>query len=245
MARTRRSTHPAGALSWLAGGPARDVLDLAHGSLGFARDLARAGHRVQALERETPVSVPAAGVGVVLGQPENLPFRTARFDVVTSADTLQHFAPGLMLPEIARVLRPGGALAVVCTTRDDTVPWVRRLAAMVQRTDPEAMRGDYGQHAVEAVAESEFFGELERRDFRNWIPVDRDTLLQMVARRPAVQDAPAEERDALFAEVMALYDSLARRPDPLMLPFQSTCWRAVATPRAQQEADEDVLQFSL
>ena len=45
--------------------------------------------------------------------------------MVTSSQNLHKFAPGLALSEIARVLRPGGHLAVAYNTRDDTVPWVR------------------------------------------------------------------------------------------------------------------------
>ena len=75
------------------------------------------------------------------------------FDVVTAAQTLHCFAPGLALTEIARVLKPGGYLAIAYNTRDDTVPWVRRLIALM-REDPNSMRGDYGADSVEKIAES-------------------------------------------------------------------------------------------
>jgi SAM-dependent methyltransferase len=70
---------------------------------------------------------------------------------------------------MARVLKPGGHLAIAYNTRDDTVPWVRRLAALLQQADPDAMKGDYGVDSVDAVAESPYFVTLERRDLRDWI----------------------------------------------------------------------------
>ena len=69
----------------------------------------------------------------VAGQVESLPYLSCHFDVVTASQTLHRFAPGLALTEIARVLRPGGHLAVAYNTRDDTVPWVRRLTALMRR----------------------------------------------------------------------------------------------------------------
>ncbi|MVA76934.1 methyltransferase domain-containing protein [Auraticoccus sp. F435] len=248
MAPTRRSLHPAGALTWLVEVDGAAVLDLAHGSAVFARELQAVGHHVTVLDRQpAPASTPGpqGGPATVLGQPESLPFKARQFDAVTASDTLQHFAPGLALPEIARVLRPGGTLSVVQTTRDDTVPWVRRLARMVQEVDPGAMRGDYGQEAVELLVDSPFFTAVEHRDFRNWIPITRSGLVDMVARRPAVQAVEEDRRDALLADVAALFDSLARPLEPLMLPFQSSCWRARPVPGGGTDEDDDVLQFSL
>ena len=37
--------------------------------------------------------------------------------------------------------------------------------------DPDAMRGAYGEDSVEKVAESPYFGLMERRNFRNWMPI--------------------------------------------------------------------------
>ena len=47
----------------------------------------------------------------------------------------------------------------------------------------------------------------------------------MVERRPAVAQLNPVARDRLMSEVGALYDTSARTPDPLMLPFQTSCWR--------------------
>jgi SAM-dependent methyltransferase len=227
------------------------VLDLGVGHGGFAAMLSDAGHEVFCIDRTVEL---VAGLPVrlgacrhVVGRVESLPFLSCHFDVATAAQTLHHFAAGLALSEIARVLKPGGHLAIAYNTRDDTVPWVRRLIALMREADPESMRGDYGEDRVEKVAESPYFGLLERRNFRNWMPITRDGLISMVERRPAVGQLNPTTRDRLLREVGALYDSSARRPDPLMLPFQTSCWRVEVDHSKLAITDdfEDVLRIKL
>jgi SAM-dependent methyltransferase len=206
------------------------VLDLGPGRGGFAAMLRNAGHEVFCVDRtvELVAGLPARlGTRLhVVGQVESLPFLSCHFDVVTAAQTLHRFALGLALSEIARVLKPGGYLAIAYNTRDDTVPWVRRLIALMRTADQGSMRGDFGEDSVEKVAESPYFGLLERRNFRNWTPITRDGLISMVELRPAVARLDSAARARLLGEVGAIYDDYARVPDPLMLPFQTSCWRA-------------------
>jgi SAM-dependent methyltransferase len=151
------------------------------------------------------------------------------------------------LSEIARVLRPGGHLAVAYNTRDDTVPWVRRLTALLQQNDPDAMRGDYGIESLGDVTDSPYFSELVRRDFRNWVPITRKGLVSMVERRPSMTRLDPARRQALLDEVAALYDSIARPPEPLLLPYRASCWRAEVdhTGLVLGEDDLDVVQIRL
>jgi SAM-dependent methyltransferase len=214
----------------MVGGTRRRVLDLGSGTGVFAQLLADEGHEVFCIDRDVQaIATTSERLGTrlhVVGQVESLPYLSCHFDVVTSSQNLHKFAPGLALSEVARVLRPGGHLAVAYNTRDDTVPWVRRLTALLQRNDPEAMRGDYGIESLGDVTDSPYFGDLVRRDFRNWVPITRKGLVSMVERRPATAQMDASERQALLDEVAALYDSIARPPEPLLLPYRASCWRA-------------------
>jgi SAM-dependent methyltransferase len=227
------------------------VLDLGSGSGGFAVMLQRAGHEVFCLDRavDKVAGLPdRLGSRLhVAGRVESLPFLSCNFDVATAAATLHRFAPGLALTEIARVLKPGGRLAVVYNTRDDTVPWVRRLSMLMQDVDPRAMRGDFGVESLNAVAESPYFTGLEHRNFRNWVPITRSGLLAMVERRPAVRELDPQRRAQLLADVGNLYDNSARPPDPLLLPFQTSCWRAEVdhTKIAIDDDLTDALQIAL
>jgi SAM-dependent methyltransferase len=246
-----RAPYPDAAAAWMVAEAPQRVLDLGSGNGSFAAMLRDAGHEVFCLDRDIGLVArlpDRLGTRLhVAGQVESLPFLSCHFDVVTASATLHRFAPGLALTEIARVLKPGGHLAVVYNTRDDTVPWVKRLSALLQEADPEAMRGDYGVHSVDAVADSPYFARLERRNFRNWVPITRPGLLAMVERRPAVRQLEPGQRARLLAEVGTLYDDSARPPDPLLLPFQTSCWRAEVdhTKIAIDDDLADVLQIAL
>jgi SAM-dependent methyltransferase len=241
---------PEGAIAWMVGDAPRRVLDLGSGRGRLARMLADAGHQVHGLDRSADKigrleqRVPS-GLHVV-AQAESLPFRDQAFDVVASAETLHRFAPGLVSAEIARVLRPGGRLVAVYNTRDDTVPWVKKLARILQTVDPDAMRGDFGQGSVGAMAETPYFTNLERKNFRNWLPIDRPALLLMVGERPSTARLTETQREALLAEVGELYDTYARAPEPLLLPFQASCWRATVDRRELAPSGaEDGLEIPL
>lgn len=250
MRDTRRTPYPSPAVDWLLGGNGLRVLDLGTGSGAFARMAAAAGHEVYCLDREVAsVSVAALKLGTrvhVTGQAESLPYRAAQFDVVTAAQTLHKFAPGLALAEMARVLRPGGHLAVIYNTRDDTVPWVKRLTRLMRDADPDSMTGDFGDDSVDTVNDSPYFEEPVRKDFRNWVPIAREGLIEMVRRRPATEALDEGTREQLLTDVGALYDSSARPPEPLLLPFQASCWRArVDHTELRLDVDDDGLEIPL
>jgi len=220
------------------------LLDLGSGTGAFAQLLAEAGHEVFTIDRDPKaVAATAERLGTrlhVVGQVEALPYLACNFDVVTASQSLHRFAPGLALAEIARVLRPGGHLAVAYNTRDDTVPWVKRLIALMQQADPESASGDYGVESIAAVIDSPFFGDVERKSFRNWVPITRAGLIAMVERRPSTRNLDPDLRMNLLLEVGALYDSSARAPEPLLLPYRATCWRAEADHSQLVAIDDDI-----
>ncbi len=233
---TAPSPYPAAVPGWLAGGDRRKVLDLGSGRGSLATMLVDDGHDVVCLDQDLSAVATLADqattdpvprwTATIAGHASNLPFTDRVFDVVTCAQVLHKLAPGLALSEIARVLRPGGVIGVVYNTRDDTVPWVKRLTRLVQEYDPSLMSGDFGHGSIAALEESPHFGEVTRHDFRNWIAVTRPQMLAMVARNPTITKLPEHERERLLDQVGQLYDSSARAPEPLLLPWQATCWRA-------------------
>ena len=245
----RPGALPAAAVDWMVGESPARVLDLGSGRGSFAATLVEAGHEVFCLDHDPGRVAQLPGrLGTrlhVAGQVESMPYLSCHFDVVTASQTLHRFAPGLAVTEIARVLRPGGHLAVLYQTRDDTVPWVRRLMSILQRVDPSAMQGAYGDASIADLEESPYFRDLDRHDFRTWVPTTRESLRAMAARRPAVAALPVGEREDLLAEVGALYDSSARAPEPLLLPFRTTCWRAQVDHHELSIDDDPVLTIAV
>lgn len=181
-----------------------------------AVDPSRAGLR--SLLARSPRALP------VVARPERLPFVPTSFDTVWIHQSFHSLLANAVLPELARVLVPGGHLAISYLARDDSVPWVRRLAALVQTVDPAAMTSGHGMDSVDAVADSPFFEPPEVRTFRLWVPIARIDLLNMVAAR--FSDLAPDQLSPLMVRVGDLYESSARVPEPLLLPYRVTCWRA-------------------
>jgi len=216
---------PPTALQWLTGGRERSVLSLEGTAL--PRALMAADHRVVAIDRDVEVvRALSTHMLAVTAQAESLPFDPCLFDVVICHQVFHRYAPGLVLSEMARVLAPGGHAAVSYLVRDDSVPWVRRLIALVRQLDPDAMKGDFGADSVGELEDSKYFPVVEHKEFRHWQPIERDQLLAMVAGLDAVKGLDSAERSQLLDEVRALHDEYAPGAAGLSLPFQLKCWRA-------------------
>jgi hypothetical protein len=70
----------------------------------------------------------------------------------------------------------------------------------------------------------------------------------MVSGSPRLAGLGEPEADALLDEVGALYDSSAREPEPLLLPYSVLCWRATVDHSelsAELHLPDDGLQISL
>ena len=181
-------------------------------------DPSRAGVRV--LLRIAPQSVP------VVVRAGRLPFPALSFDTIVIHQSLHTMPLTEALPEWARTLKPGGHLSISYYLRDNSVPWVRKLASLLQAVDPNAMSDDFGESAVEALASSPHFPVIERKNFRVWVPISRVDLLQMVSDRfPTIDD---RRRSDLLGEVGKLYESHSRVLSPLMLPYHVSCWKGYA-----------------
>lgn len=105
-------------------GPGDRVLDLGCGRGYWAGKAARAGGEVTAYDvkpqRIERARVRYPSVRFVQGSAEETGLDDESFDVVLLLSVLEHTAdPELVLAEIARVLRPGGRLALTTDTFDD------------------------------------------------------------------------------------------------------------------------------
>lgn len=225
---SKHNAIPPEALTWLAAWPQVRALAI-HGGVPLTSRLLADGHSVFAMATDH------AGVDrlrVVEGavplwaRPEAIPLDPWQFDVVLSHQGFHTMDPALALSEIARVLRPGGCFSASYVVRDDSVPWVRRLTALLRHYDPVAMRGEYGHHSLEQLRDSKYFPEVEQRAFRIWEAVSLPALQQMVARQPLSSKLDNSQRARLSGEVRNLYEHTVRPGEHLRLPFQLLCYRA-------------------
>ena len=219
-----RPSYPREAAAWLVGMEHAHVLELGAGTGKLTEQLRGLGHRVLATDPLEPMlrhlrdRVP--GTPAVLGTAEAIPVRGRSVDVVVGAQAFHWFDHARALPEMARVLRPGGHLALTWNLRDERVPWVKRLGALI---DTQEQAND----PTHALLSSHLFGFVESATFRHWQPLDRDRLRDLVLSRSniAVQSGP--ERERVLRKVDALYDEYGRGADGMLLPYVTHCYRAV------------------
>ncbi len=218
-----RPGYPEDAVRWLVGNGPLDVVDLGAGTGKLTRALVVLGHRVTAIEPlpEMLEQLPAAAPGAfaILGSAEIIPLPDAHADVVTCAQSFHWFDHALALPEIVRVLRPGGRLALVWNTRDEEEPWVAKLSAIIGN---EAVGENDSNVPIDA---SGLFGPVETAAFRFEQLVDRQALLDLVLSRSYCAKLPPPEREPILEAVGRLYDETAG-PDGVRLPYVTECFRA-------------------
>lgn len=219
-----RPSYPEVAAQWLTGPGKLTVLELGAGTGKLTEALVHAGHRVIATDPSPPMLsrlrsrvVPFA-VGV--SGAEAIPAPSRSVDVVVSAQAFHWFDHARALPEIARVLRPGGAIALVWNQRDESIPWVRRLGR-VMGTDGADL------DLVGPLRMSPLFGHIEERSFRCWQRLDREGLLDLVRSRSYVAVMDDAARSEVVARVTELYDEYARGHGGMLLPYVTRCYRAV------------------
>ncbi len=222
MAEPTRTTFPAAALDHMAGRANGRLLTL-DGPRSMASALLRHGYEVFCVDRDPSVARRHGHAGpapTITARAEALPFDPCQFDAVVVHQSFHRYSPSTALSEMARVLRPGGHVTVSYLVRDDTVPWVRRLAALLRTVDPDAMRGDYGDSAADALIASKYFPEHDAKGFRIWATMARRELLSMVAAQRRIAAADAEQRSGLLRRVGELFDDTTGGLGSVRLPYQ-------------------------
>ncbi|HEY5108159.1 MAG TPA: class I SAM-dependent methyltransferase [Acidimicrobiales bacterium] len=202
----------------LSVGPTSRVLDIAAGTGKLTRALVVAGASVVA--SEPSASMRATFASVLPGTPqvgataELLPFADGSFDAVTVAQAFHWFDAPQALAECARILRPGGGLALVWNERDESDPVVAELTRVskwdVHQPYPVGM--DFGS----VIDASGAFGPVTRTRFRFTQELDREAFVEQVASRSYIAVLPENRRRAVLDDVAAL---AARLDAPILLPY--------------------------
>jgi SAM-dependent methyltransferase len=197
------------------------VLDLAAGTGKLTRRLVELGASVTAVEpvaaMRVQLSAAVPDVQVREGTAESIPAGDASLDVVTVAQAFHWFDAPAALVEIARVLRPGGRLAILWNERDESTPWVAEMSKVIRWHERTVSRYQHVAWA-DVVAASGRFGPLAERAIRWEQPMTCDLLADRVRSISYIAAMPINERERLAAEVVYL---ARRMPEPFPLPY--TC----------------------
>ena len=197
------------------------VVDLAAGTGKLTRDLTPRFDEVIAIEplaamrEQLARAVPAARA--LEGSAERMPLPDASADAVFVAQAFHWFDGPRALAELARVLRPGGGLALLW----NTTPWERREGAWFSRLDDlvEHSRADLSpmrRHRSgrwrDGFAGERRFEPLRAATFDNPQRVTPDELLANLASRSYIARLDPAARQELLGDVS---DLLEQRGAPI------------------------------
>jgi SAM-dependent methyltransferase len=216
------TTYPAVAVEWLVGPDQKSVLEIGAGAGGLTAQLVALGHDVHATDPSADVidklTERLPGVRTSTATAERLPNLDSSVDVVVCRRFSLH-DEDVALAEFARVLRPGGHLAIVIETHDVKIPWVRKFSRLLNR-------GTAPIEAPGSLVRSVQFGFVEDAQFRHWSTVDEPDLCDITLAEPAVATLDPHAQERVLAEVRALYADYGRGRDGMQLPSIAHCFKA-------------------
>ncbi|MEU3272757.1 class I SAM-dependent methyltransferase [Saccharomonospora sp. NPDC006951] len=209
-----RPGYPVRALRFgLAGatGAVRNVLDLGAGTGKLTAGLSALVPRVTAVEpdehmlAQLRLSVPE--VTALAGTAEDIPAGDATMDAVFAGQAFHWFDGEKALTEIARVLRPGGALVALWNDDDPECGWLAELTELINtsvrsRRAPEPI--DIPSHGDFGPFERASFPHSQRRTAETMLATLRTHSHFLVADEPRQRDMLARA-----AELLASYEETA------------------------------------
>jgi len=204
------------------------VADVGAGTGKLTRALAAGGFDVVAVEPlaglRDRLRAELPGIEALDGTAEALPLADASDDAVVCADAFHWFDGPRAVAELARVIRPGGGLALLWNLEgewDDPPPWQPELQALVEGIRPEhpSFTGDQGRGAV---VDSPAFGELALTEVRRVHETDPERLLAQIASMSYVGGLPPARRDDVLRRAEAILDR--HGAGEVAVPLRTTIW---------------------
>ena len=207
-----RPDYAEDAVRWALGpaGASPKVLDLGAGTGKLTAALVRLGAQVTAVEPDPAMLAelrrlvaPAEALG---GSAEDIPLPDASVDAVLAGQAMHWFDLSRAIPEIARVLVPGGVLAALWNVDDDRVGWVAELAQISKgkaNVTLQRWRGRVARTRQErlAAAGSGLFETPEIGEFAHGQRRTADSLVATIATHSNLLVLEEPDRTRLLAEV--------------------------------------------
>jgi len=212
------------------------VLDLAAGTGKLTATLVRLGAEVTAVEPDPAMLAELrrelGSVRSLPGTAEDIPLPGASVDAVLVGQAMHWFDLDRAIPEIARVLTPGGVLAALWNVDDDRTGWVARLAEISKgKSNVTLLRWrDSAARARQervAAAGSGYFEPPETREFENGQRRTADSLLATIATHSNLLVLTEPDRARLLAQVREfLYAQPETATGEFVLPMVTAVLRA-------------------
>ena len=185
------------------------VLDLAAGTGRLTAELRRRFAEVVAVEPDERMR--AVHGEAVAGSAKAIPLEDASVDAAFVGEAFHWFDPAAAIPELARVLRSGGGLAVVSTHWWETEPPLPYAALQLLSEPWERSQPQRRPPWDDAFAGPPFEPLRYERD-DDELTVGPDELLILYSTTSSLAALPEGERDALLARVRPLLDRPYRLP---------------------------------
>ncbi len=213
-----RPTYPVEAVRAALPVDAARVLDLGAGTGKLTGVLLDLGLDVVAVEPDEQMrALLPARAEALEGTAEQLPLADGSVDAVLAGQAFHWFDAERALPEMARVLRPGGTLGLLWNVRDTSVDWVRAVGDL------------WGTDCSDELSVEAPFTPVSgltapvREIFTHSVSMDADQLVDLAASRSIVLTMAEDER----LEVLDRVRELAPEDEPFDLPYQTVVWHAV------------------
>ena len=193
--------------------PGVTLLELGAGTGKLTRSLTGSGARVIALEPVAEMRAQLAagvpGAELLDAVAEAIPLADGSVDAVVAAQAYHWFDPEAATAEVARVLRPGGAVALVWNRRDERVAWMRELSRILDTRSGDAPRYRNGTWR-RGFDGNPAFAPLELHTWPHRGAEGRDVVMARVASMSFVAALDDEPRATLLAQIEEL---VATHPD--------------------------------
>jgi SAM-dependent methyltransferase len=226
-----RPAWPEEAARWLVPESAELVVELGAGTGKLTRAVAALGVRVVAVEPDPRMLGVLQGLGLdgVQGSAEAIPFGDGVADAVVAGSSLHWFELELALPEIHRVLRPGGRFAFGWNHRDDRHPAIARMGEAVYAAQKRARGPRWRSRDWPAeLTATGLFRDVEHASFEHVQELPREALRDHLMSYSGVAALPEADRRWVLAQVADTLDSdeSVSGGGLLRLPFVVTAYRA-------------------
>lgn len=226
-----RPQAPQKAVDWLVPPGCEVTVDVGAGTGLFSRTLVHRAAQVIAVEPDARMrkvlTARSPGVRVLEGHGESIPLPDAAADAVFVSSAWHWMDHKRAVPEIGRVLRDGGRLGLIWTSRDRQVDWVRNLDRLPGQDTSEAESAVRFRRRLDFVLpEPRIFHNIARETFGFVRTMTVEDVVAMLGTYSRVIVASRDDRAQRLAEARAALEARFPGADAIDIPMRAWCWRA-------------------